>query len=71
MQQQFEYWEALEINWWPLILANADVIKDLKYKTKNFISPNINDISQTIGFRLNQRVTTTNQVNVKVPSMNT
>ena len=53
MQQQFDYWKALGKNWLPLIQANADAIKDLKSKTENFISPNINDSSHSIGVILN------------------
>ena len=54
----------------PLIQANEDAIKDLKSKTEIFISPNINDISQSIDFILNQHVTATAPSNIQVPSMN-
>ena len=53
----------------PLIQANEDAIKDLKYKTENFIYPNINDSSQSIDFIINQRVTAMTKGNIKLPPM--
>ena len=53
----------------PLIQANYDVIKDFKSKTENFISPGINDISQSDDFVLNQHVTAKIYSDFQVPSM--
>ena len=53
MQQQFDYWKAFGVNWLPPIQANDDTIKDLKSKTKNITTPNINDSSQSINVILN------------------
>ena len=60
MKRKFDYWKALGENWLTLIQANDDVIKDQKYKTENFIYPNINDSFQSIDFIINRHVTAMN-----------
>ena len=64
MQQKFDYWKPLGGNWLPFIQANKDATKDLKSKTENFISTNINDSSQYIDVIINQHVTATTPDNI-------
>ena len=69
MQQKFYFWGVLGKKWLSLIQSNEDVIKDLKSKPENFISPNINDSFQPIDVILNQRVTTKTPGNIQFPYM--
>ena len=56
-------------NWLPLIQSNENAIKNLKSKTENFISPNINDSSQSIDVTLNRPVTATPSGDIQVQSI--
>ena len=69
IQHTFYFWGVLGKIWLPLIQFNDDVIKDLKSKPENFISPNINDSFQPIDVILNRRVTTTTPGNIQFPYM--